>query len=58
MITAAEQYRALVAKLEAINPSEPVDEADHDSEQEDEAYVACIVQHGRSGRPWYKEQNP
>jgi hypothetical protein len=23
MITAAEQYRALVARLEAINPSEP-----------------------------------
>ena len=28
MTTAAEQYRALVAKLEAINPSEPVFEAD------------------------------
>jgi len=30
MITTAEQYRALVAKLEAINPSEPVLEADDD----------------------------
>jgi hypothetical protein len=27
MTTAAEQYRALVARLEAINPSEPVNEA-------------------------------
>ena len=27
MTTAVEQYRALVAKLEAINPSEPVNEA-------------------------------
>ena len=31
MTTAAEQYRALVAKLEAINPSEPVFEADDES---------------------------
>jgi len=30
MTTTAEQYRALVAKLEAINPSEPVNEADDD----------------------------
>jgi hypothetical protein len=30
MTTAQEQYRALVAKLEAINPSEPVFEADDD----------------------------
>ena len=30
MITTAEQYRALVARLEAINPSEPVLEADDD----------------------------
>jgi hypothetical protein len=30
MTTAAEQYRALVARLEAINPSEPVNEADDD----------------------------
>lgn len=26
MTTAVEQYRALVAKLEAINPSEPADQ--------------------------------
>ena len=30
MTTTAEQYRALVARLEAINPSEPVLEADDD----------------------------
>lgn len=30
MATAAEQYRALVARLEAINPSEPVNEATPD----------------------------
>ena len=29
MTTAAEQYRRLVAKLESINPSEPVNEADN-----------------------------
>jgi len=59
MITAQEQYRALVAKLEAINPSEPVDEEhDHGVEQEDEAYVACIVQHNRSGRAIVQRTKP
>jgi hypothetical protein len=54
MTTAQEQYRSLVAKLEAINPSYPVNEAD---EQEQE-YIACIVHHDRSGAAKVQRTKP
>ena len=62
MITAQDQYRALVAKLEAINPSEPVNEEHDDdsgpAQEHDEEYVACIVQHNRSGRAVVQRTKP
>jgi hypothetical protein len=51
VITAQEQYRALVAKLESINPSEP----DHSA---DEEYIACIVHHDRSGQAKVQRTKP
>jgi hypothetical protein len=43
---------------DSYNPTKKIVEADDDFEQEDEAYIACIVQHNRSGQAVVQRTKP